>query len=355
MDDLEDPIDPPTLAELLSPPNPTSSATDYLENLPNLPLESLLTEPTTLATQSHHLTSSLTSLTHTSYPTFLSIHKSTTSLSSSLASLSSSLDGLLASSLPALETSAAGWKDRTEGALKDRRKARVVLEQHEKIRDLLDVPLLIDTCVRNGYFGEALALANHVGTLAQSTARPSLIIKSVLAEVQHSISQLLHTLLMTLREPNKKLPALWKAVNFLRKMDAFGVSIPPPSGSSITNDEKHGGKDASGEELVALAFLSSREACLKASLESHGRDIQRLANEGASGGLKERDQEDLSRHLKKYIDLWREGVYDIVSQYTTIFLDGQPASSSAPPKSPTPQPPIPFWLRRDGHAYQAQR
>src|SRR5437016_3803175 len=46
----------------------------YLSNLTTFGLQELLAEPTTLQTQSHHLTSSLTSLTHTSYPTFLSLH-----------------------------------------------------------------------------------------------------------------------------------------------------------------------------------------------------------------------------------------------------------------------------------------
>jgi hypothetical protein len=32
------------------------------------------------------------------------------------------------------------------------------------------------------------------------------------------------------------------------------------------------------------------------------------------------------RYLKKYVDVWREGVYDLVSQFTTIFLERSAAS-----------------------------
>ncbi|KAF8665566.1 hypothetical protein AX16_000025 [Volvariella volvacea WC 439] len=339
---VDDAIDVPSLTELLSPPSLTPLGAEYLSNLSNLSLEALRTEPTTLATQSHHLTSSLTSLTQTSYPTFLSLHKTTTALSSSLASLSSSLDALLTTSLPSLESSATGWKDRTDIVLKERRKARVVLEQHDKIRDLLDVPLLIDTCVRNGYFSEALALANHANVLAQrSTTHPPLIVQSVLAEVQHSISHMLQTLLATLREPNRKLPALWKAVNFLRKMEVFGPS------SGISGNE---GTTVSNEELIAISFLSGREACLKSSLEPSLRDIERLTNETTARTLQERDQEDLARFLKKYIDLWREGVYDIISQFNTIFLEGHSQQQQLDPKSPTtstvPPPPPPLHALR---------
>jgi hypothetical protein len=331
--------DTTTLTEILSDlssdlllTTPPSQA--YLTHLTSLPLPALLTEPTLLQTQSHHLTSSLTSLTHTSYPTFLSLHRTTTSLSTSLDSLSSSLDSLLDTSLPALEECAAGWKERTEGVLKERKKARVVLEQHDKIRDLLDIPLLIDTCVRNGYFAEALSLASHATSLSTSTMQsptspatpspPPLILTSILAEVHHSITQMLHSLLATLHEPTRKLPALWKAVNFLRKMDAF----PPSDG-------------ASGEDQIALAFLGGREACLKSALEGCGRDVQGLIG-AAHGGeeLGEREKEDVAKFLKKYIDVWREGVYDIITQYSTIFLERSSVSSnSLPSHHPNPTSP----------------
>jgi hypothetical protein len=322
----------------------------YLSNVTTFGLQELLSEPTTLQTQSHHLTSSLTSLTHTSYPTFLSLHRTTNALTTSLSSLSSSLDALLNSSLPALEECAAGWKDRTESILKERGKARVVLDQHEKIRDLLEIPLLIDTCVRNGYFAEALSLVSHAKSLASTATTSnkslSLIISSVLSEVHHSIMQMLLSLLSTLYEPNRKLPALWKAVNFLRKMDVFGPTSPfasaPPHLKSILpqlDNEKSFdflGDAISSEEQIALAFLLGREFCLKSTLEPCGSDIVRMTNHGE---LDEREKEDLARYLKKYVDLWREGIYDIVTQYTTIFLEKSSSTALSPTKSTNPKPP----------------
>lgn len=321
-----------------------SSCQIYLSNITNFGLQELLSEPTVLQTQAHHLTSSLTTLTHTSYPTFLSLHHTTNALTSSLTSLSSSLDSLLTTSLPALEEAAAGWKDRTETVLNDRSKARVVLEQHEKIRDLLDIPILIDTCVRNGYFAEALSLASHAKTLAgnasSSSKSPPLILSSVLSEVHHSIMQMLLSLIATLYEPNRKLPALWKAINFLRKMDVFGPSSPfasaPPQTklfvSPLDADKSLNfiADNISNEEQIALAFLVGRESCLKVTLEACGSDIFRLTQHN---DLDDREKEDLARYLKRYIDLWREGVYDIITQYSTIFLE-KPSGSSTSQQSP---------------------
>lgn len=244
-----------------------------------------------------------------------------------------------------MEECAAGWKDRTDTVLKERSKARVVLEQHEKIRDLLDIPLLIDTCVRNGYFAEALSLVSHAKSLAAnastSNSSPPLILSSVLSEVHHSIMQMLLSLLSTLYEPNRKLPALWKAVNFLRKMDVFGPSSPfasaPPHLKAMQQSEAEKLMDAFGdaisnEEQISLAFLVGRESCLKGILEPAGGNVLRMINHGE---LDEREKEDLARYLKKYIDLWREGVYDVITQYSTIFLEGSSSSTLQAATTPT--------------------
>ncbi|KAG6911259.1 hypothetical protein DXG01_002097 [Tephrocybe rancida] len=326
---------------------------EYQTHLTTLSLPALLAEPGTLQTQAHHLTSSLTSLTHTSYPTFLSLHQTTTALSNSLSSLSSSLSDLISTSLPALQEATAAWNTRTTDVLRERSKARLVLDQHDKIKDLLDIPIFIDSCVRNGYFQEALALWSHVNAMAARPNAPP-ILASVHAEVETAIAQMLVVLLGTLNEPGRKLPALWKAVNFLRKMEAFGPGKDKPEHGipgCLASDE------ASSEELLALAFLSGRLACLTTALEPTARDIHRLTNSVSFSSptdeelpsldkphLSDRDKEDIARYLKKYIDAWREGAYDILTQYSTIFLEQQPQQSL--PTSPTPAPRSPTHQRR---------
>jgi hypothetical protein len=298
------------------------SLSNYLTDLPNSPLLTLLSTPQSLTTQSHTLTSSLTSLTHTSYSTFLSLHSTTNSLRSSLASLSSSLETLIDESLPALEGAAKEFKERSgPEVLGERTKARVVLEQHDKLRDLLDVPVLIDTCVRNGMYSEALSLASHVSsslTALSPLSDPLPLAISLNASISHSLRAMLSTLLSTLREPGpaRKLPALWKAVNFIRRMEVLE------------------------EDELALAFLSGRGDCLNAALGSLGRDygVVGPAEEGKSGARRDgSDADDVARFLRKYIDTWREGVYDIITQYTTIFLERSSSASTAPstPLSPT--------------------
>lgn len=334
-----------SLQDLLSSPHdPIESPENgaYLAKLTSLALSDLLAAPTVLSTQSHTLTSSLTALTHASYPTFLSLHKSSAALLDSLSSLDSSLNTLLHNALPALDDAARVFHEKSgPSVIEERQKTRVVLEQQDKLRDLLDIPVLIDTCVRNGLYAEALTLAAHASTVlktlcavqSEEAANVSSLqlAQSLQAEVTSSLHSMRILLLATLFEPSKKLPALWKAVQFLRKMQAMS------------------------EDELALAFASARIDCLRNALLSVERDAgvsaaapydidDTIVGSTSEEREAELDQqgEDIARFLKKYIDVWREGAYDIITQYATIFLErsqhltptAPPSSSSHPPLNP---------------------
>ncbi len=135
----------------------------------------------------------------------------------------------------------------------------------------------LNTCVRNAYYQEALDLSTHATALARRFPDVALV-QDVAAEAEHATRVMLAQLLSLLRVP-AKLPALFKAVSFLRKMGALN------------------------ELELALTFLSSRLVNLEASID----------------GVEERA--DHARYVRRYVDVWREGVHDVVTQYTNIFLD----------------------------------
>ena len=75
------------------------------------------------------------------------------------------------------------------------------------------------------------------------------------------------------------------------------------------------GMEQALEELdLGLAFLTSRLVNLRSVLENVDA---------------ERSGTDTARYLKRYIDTWREGVHDVVTQFTTIFLERAPSDSLA--------------------------
>jgi hypothetical protein len=159
------------------------------------------------------------------------------------------------------------------------------------LQDFLELPILAAVCVRGGHFQEALDLTTHAARLA--TRFPHVqVVRDVHAKANGAISTLLGQLLATLRAPGK-LPSLLRAVSFLRR-----IHVSP-------------------EQELALAFLMGRLEALNVGLTSA---------EGEKRGLDAPDA--WVRYMKKYIDTWREGVHDLLTQYVAIFLERPPADLS---------------------------
>ncbi|CAE6472847.1 unnamed protein product [Rhizoctonia solani] len=287
---------PSTLSELLSQAAGRDLsqpiAQSYLKHLSALELNSIRLEPSALASESSQLRTELTNLCHDQHSTFLTVHSTTRDLNQSFGSLDGSLGNLL-TALPDLESQCRAFAASTREIQQSRSRAALVLEQHDKLLDVLTIPQLIDMCSRSGHYAEALDLAAHATTLA-SRFPDIRVICDVAAEAEAGVRSIRATLLMSLRE-HAKLPALAKAIGLLRRMKALS------------------------EDELALAFLTGRVANLNASLAAIERD-------GAD------QMEEAARYLKRYIDVFRENLHEIVTQFSTIFLerpnvDSEPNSS----------------------------
>ncbi|KAG8749588.1 hypothetical protein FRC14_001235 [Serendipita sp. 396] len=115
------------------------------------------------------------------------------------------------------------------------------------------------------------------------------ILRSLQREVEGGVRLMLGSLVEILKG-RSKLPVLYKAIVFLRQL---------------------GGWD---EEELSVLFLCCRGAFIE-NLHSANETAQ-IGSAGTS-----ESQRDMARYLRGYIDIFREGVYDLVSAYTTIFLD----------------------------------
>jgi hypothetical protein len=113
-------------------------------------------------------------------------------------------------------------------------------------------------------------------------------VQDVHAEANAAIRALLGQLLATLRAPGK-LPTLFRAVSFLRRMRVFP------------------------ERELALAFLTGRLESLNVALAS--AEAEKRGSDAPDAWV---------RYMKKYIDTWREGVHDLLTQYAAIFLERPP-------------------------------
>lgn len=258
----------------------SSSASSYLDHLQSLPLPELLRQPSLISIETSTVESDLTNLCFREYPTFISVHKCSSAVKSAFDDFSDSLEKLIGS-VPALEDECQTFSSSTSKIQRIRNKASLVQEHQDKLLDLLEIPQLMETCVRNGYYQEAMELLDHSRTISQRY-KDVVLVQDVVREVEGVLQLMLTQLLSLLREPIK-LPPLIKTVTFLRRLHALD------------------------ENELALVFISSRYRNFRAQL-----------------AYIERDKADPVRYLRRYVDLFREHVYDLIAQFTTDSRLSQP-------------------------------
>ena len=270
---------PASLLDLLSSGNDSldlesPSAKAYLDRLVSLGLDDLVQEPFIISNERSGVDLELVNLCYREYSTFTSVHQCSAAIGAAFDDFDTSLDKLI-ESIPALEDECRQF-GRGTAEIQSARKRAVLLQEHEdKLLDVLEIPQLMETCVRNGYYQEALELSSHVSNLREK--HHAIIVDDVADEANGILQLMTAQLLGVLREP-VKLPALIKAVGYLRKLQDLD------------------------DTQLGLAFLSSR-------LHNYRARLVEI----------EKDRAEPVRYLRRYIDLFREHVFDIISQYTTIF------------------------------------
>jgi hypothetical protein len=279
---------------------------EYLSYLTSLHLSDLILEPAKLNSSSAQLTNVLTTLCHTSYPTFISVHQSVNTLSTSLDAFSSSLDALI-DVLPAVEQKAKGFLEEVKDVQAERKRMKVVVENLGRVEEIVGVGSVVEGCVRSGWYGEAVEVEMRIASLARKLDPDGRgVVWDVKAEVDQRIRSMVGDLLSGLRESGtNKLPVLFKTVGFSEEDGSLGrrrdrssvfelqVGVP----QEIFGRPGRGEEDFWAFTPVTPSFQSS-----------------------VSG----------ERYLKRYVDVWREG-------FTISFLSSPRYSSSDRLRPPRPR------------------
>ncbi|KAK7205981.1 oligomeric Golgi complex subunit 8 [Myxozyma melibiosi] len=251
------------------------SANEYLRHLRELQVDSLSSESATLNSNLQSIDRSLTKLAIESRPNLIATSATLESFTKGFNSLTTSLPDL-SHAMPSLEEDVVQFEP-----INDRGASATLFSNVDKVLDILELPTLILTCVRNGYYAEALDLVGHVRRLA-IRYRNAKVLAMIQDEVDKALLEMTTSLLRLLRE-NVQLPTAIKVISYLKRLQPFQSS------------------ENSVLELQHI-FLLSRSIHLKSQLKSL-EPLQSLPE----------------KYLRRYIEFFREFVFAAIIGFRSIF------------------------------------
>ncbi|XP_062159644.1 conserved oligomeric Golgi complex subunit 8 [Alnus glutinosa] len=256
---------------------PLSSASQqpYVSELLSFTLDRLHKEPELLRVDSERIRRQMQEVAVGNYRAFIAAADSLLAIREEVSAIDKHLESLI-NEIPKLTSGCTEFIESAEEILEKRKMNQTLLANHSTLLDLLEIPQLMDTCVRNGNYDEALDLEAFVCKL--STMHPKLpVIQDLASEVRQITQSLLSQLLQKLRS-NIQLPECLRIIGYLRRIGVFS------------------------EYEMRLQFLRCREAWL-------------------TGILEDLDQRNPYEFLKGMINCHRMHLFDVVNQYRAIFAD----------------------------------
>lgn len=220
--------------------------------------------------------------------------------------------------------------------LQRRKRALLELRNVERLVDVLELPTLLTSAIsaQPPNYASALDLNAHIRRL-HALYPDSPLVKLVSRQADEAVLQLTADLIQTLKAPGLKLTTALRTIGWLRRV------MPDLDQTSRTT------RDAQ-ERTLSLLFLRCRIATLESTLGAL-QPLRELADDegtrqaGQSGQAWSGGQQT-ERYLKKYIEIFREQSFGIVSMFKSIFPTAGSPSTGSDEADADPLQPLPSVL-----------
>jgi hypothetical protein len=327
------------------PPSPhDSTASAYLNRLSTLPLSSLTTtEPQSLSQTSHSLLLSLQALSKRSYKATIASATHLSTLSTTLPALAQSTADLR-DALPKLDDAAIHFSEnyntRSENAMLDRRRKALLLSRNiDRLADVLDLPTLLSSAISSSNtsttapstsnatlnYASALDLNAHIRRL-HALYPDSQLISSVSRQAEEAMQEMATNLIASLKTNSLKLASAMRTISWLRRV-APELDPAPTSTSTLGTPGAVNTREGSLGSLFLVCRLANLEQMLNALeplRELADQETLRLQTQDKSESSKDgrgkwESGQQTERYLKRYIEIFREQSFAIISMFRSIF------------------------------------
>ena len=325
------------------PSSKDAVTTTYLNHLSTLSIPDLTnSEPQSLSHASQSTVRSLQTLSKRSYRSIVALADHLTTLESTLPSLSQSIQDLQ-DGLPGVENEASRFARKFSKSLEnpslDRRRRAMMLSRNvDRVSDILDMPTLLSSAISSssgaassasagsaiastGNYASALDLYAHIKRLR--TLYPGLsITNSIITQAEEEMQSMKGQLIASLQTQGVKLAGAMRTIGWLRR-------VAPEL------DEQRSSGVGSSEGALGALFLTCRLSNLSSMLEAleplrelADQETKRSADANTAGDTRFAGQQT-ERYLKRYIEIFREQSFAIISMYKSIFPSALPGPTSS--------------------------
>lgn len=316
-------------------PRPPPSSQDpvtakYLSRLSTLPLNALTsTEPESLAQSSQSTLRSLQSLSAKSNAAIVTSSDHLSSLTIKLPLIAAEARKLQ-DGIPKLDEEAVAFSTKYSRSAKndvlDRRKQALLMARNvDRVSDILDLPTLLSSAISSSTaqgassttnYASALDLYSHIKRL-HLLYQDSALVSSIYKQTEEAMQEMTSSLIVSLRVQNIKLAAAMRTIGWLRRV--------APDLDSLANQQ---GGATNREGALGALFLVCRLATLVSMLSALDplRDLgdqESVIRQREKGvGTKSNNYwsgQQTEQYLKRYIEIFREQSFAMVSMYRSIF------------------------------------